>query len=416
VKGLLESRAAFGWLPWHKARGDLVQHEVACSQQARDIGSEFDDRELPLLRERMARSKSKQIRKHLRHIRRRTAPGTAPGTIQVDPAAATTSIRAMAYSPNDFHEEENFSLQRLAELQSRFAVVWVDITGLGSREIMDDLTQRLKLHPLAMEDVVNVHQRAKADPYDDCFFVVARMLDDHNTLSSEQISMFVMKGLIVSFQERPGDCWEPIRQRMRQARGRVRVCGADFLCYLLLDAIIDSYFPVVDRISELIDQADDDILRDPDSKHMQQVHEIRSQLLSIRRSIRPHREMLNELIRDDHPLIQSETRVFLRDCYDHVIQLMDLVDTYRELTADLRDFYLSAVSNKMNEVMKVLTIISTIFIPLSFIAGIYGMNFDTSSPWNMPELSWQYGYPSILGVMAVLGFGLLLAFYRRNWI
>lgn len=364
----------------------------------------------------MGRAKSKQVRKHLRHIRRRSAPGTPPGTIHVDPAAKVSTIRVMAYSPNDFLEEDNFSLQRLSELQSRFSVVWVDITGLGSRELLEDLTQRLKLHPLAMEDVVNVHQRAKADPFEDYLFVVARMLDNENSLSSEQISMFVMKGLIVSFQERPGDCWDPIRQRMRQARGRVRVCGADFLCYLLLDAIIDSYFPVVDRISEQIDQADDDILRDPDPGHIQQVHEIRSQLLSIRRSIRPHREMLNELIRDDHPLIQQETRIFFRDCYDHVIQVMDLVDTYRELTADLRDFYMSSVSNKMNEVMKVLTIISTIFIPLSFIAGIYGMNFDTDSPWNMPELSWTYGYPIILSGMAVLGFGLLFAFYRRRWI
>lgn len=322
----------------------------------------------------------------------------------------------MAYSPNDFLEEEDFVLKRLPELRSRFAMVWVDITGLGSRELLEELTQLLKIHPLAMEDVVNVHQRAKADPYEDHLFVVARMLDNENTLSSEQISMFVMNGLVISFQERPGDCWEPIRQRMRQSRGRVRVCGADFLCYLLLDAIIDSYFPIVDRISEQIDQADDEILRDPDPMHIQQVHEIRSQLLSIRRSIRPHREMLNELIRDDHPLIQMETRVFFRDCYDHVIQLMDLVDTYRELTADLRDFYMSSVSNKMNQVMKVLTIISTIFIPLSFIAGIYGMNFDTESPWNMPELGWRFGYPIILSGMAILGFGLLWVFYRRKWI
>lgn len=364
----------------------------------------------------MGRSKAKQHRKHLQHIRRRTAPGTAPGTLAVDPTASVSTVRVMAYSANDFFEEDHFSLQKLPELQNRFAVVWIDITGLGSRELMEDLTQRLKLHPLAMEDVVNVHQRSKADPYEDYLFLVARMLDDENTLMSEQISMFVKQGLVVSFQERPGDCWDPVRQRMRQARGRVRICGADFLCYMLIDAIIDSYFPVVDRISEMIDEADDEILHDPDPLHIQKVHEIRSQLLSIRRSIRPHREMLNELIRDDHPLIQAETRVFFRDCYDHVIQVMDLVDTYRELTADLRDFYMSAVSNKMNEVMKVLTIISTIFIPLSFIAGIYGMNFDTDSPWNMPELGWRFGYPIVLSGMALLGFGLLFAFYRRKWL
>jgi len=364
----------------------------------------------------MGRSKSKQVRRHIRHIRRRTAPGTPPGTLHIDPAATSSTIRAIAYGPNEFWEEENFALQRLPELRAQFPVVWIDITGLGSRELLEQLTQQLKIHPLAMEDVVNVHQRAKVDPYEDYLFLVARMLDGENFLVSEQISMFVMNGLLVTFQEREGDCWDPIRQRMRQGRGRVRHCGVDFLCYLLLDAIIDSYFPVVDRISEQIDQADDEILRDPDPLHIQLVHEIRSQLLSIRRSIRPHREMLNELIRDDHPLIHAETRVFFRDCYDHVIQLMDLVDTYRELTADLRDFYMSSVSNKMNEVMKVLTIISTIFIPLSFIAGVYGMNFDTASPWNMPELGWNYGYPIILSGMATLGFGLLWVFYRRKWI
>lgn len=364
----------------------------------------------------MGKPKFKRYGKRLRHIRRRTAPGTPPGTVQIDPAASATAIRLFAYNATDLLEEENFSLARLAEIRERYAVVWLDLVGLGSREVLEQLSQALNLHPLAMEDVVNVHQRAKTEEYEDHFFVVARMIDNQDTLSSEQISLFVRQGVLVSFQERPGDCWEPIRQRLRQGRGRVRSGGADFLCYLLLDAIVDSYFPVVDRISEQIDVADDDILRDPDPKHIEQVHEIRSQLLAVRRAIRPHREMLNELIRDEHPLFQSETRVFLRDCYDHVIQLIDLVDTYRELTADLRDFYMSAVSNKMNEVMKVLTIISTIFIPLSFIAGVYGMNFDTAHPWNMPELDWPYGYPLIMSVMAALGLGLLFVFYRRKWI
>lgn len=365
----------------------------------------------------MASSKaSRTNRRKLRHMRRRAVANTPPGTLQIDPAASATKINAIAYSPTGFHEQQLTKISDIQALRSTYSVVWIDIVGLGSREILDEISQSLNLHPLAMEDVVNVHQRSKADPYEDYVFVVARMLESSDDFSSEQISMFVQKGLLVSFQERPGDCWEALRTRLRQGRGRIRNGGADFLCYMLLDSIVDSYFPVLDKISEQVDNADGEIMSNPSQGHMEMIHDIRSQLLAIRRNIRPHREMLNELIRDDHPLFQPETRVFLRDCYDHVIQLMDHVDTYRELTADLRDFYMSSVSNRMNEVMKVLTIISTIFIPLSFIAGVYGMNFDTQYPMNMPELSWPYGYPLIMGVMAAIGFGLLFLFYRRRWI
>ncbi|MFN9715288.1 MAG: magnesium/cobalt transporter CorA, partial [Planctomycetota bacterium] len=190
----------------------------------------------------------------------------------------------------------------------------------------------------------------------------------------------------------------------------------DYLLHSLLDAVIDSYFPAIDKIVEQVDALELEIIESVESNQMQKVHELRGQLLAIRRAIRPHREMVNELIRDPKPTISPETRVHLRDCYDHVIQVIDTVDTYRELTSDLRDFYLSSVSNNMNEVMKVLTIISTIFIPLSFIAGVYGMNFSNNSPWNMPELYWQYGYLFALGLMALVAGALLVYFRRRRWI
>ena len=349
--------------------------------------------------------------------RRRSAPGTAPGTIQVDPNAQQTTIRLIAFDGEQLKEQEISSVAQLTQFVGKGYTVWIDVTGLGSGETIRSLGEFLGLHPLALEDVVNVHQRAKLDTFRDTLFIVARMIDDSTSITSEQISFFLKEGLLVTFQERPGDCWDPVRERLRQSRGRIRNLGADYLLYALIDAIVDSYFPVVDIISEHVDALDEEITAAVNPRQIQSVHEIRGQLLSLRRAIRPHREMINELIRDDHPMISGETRVFFRDCYDHVVQVIDLVDTYRELTADLRDFYLSSISNHMNEIMKVLTIMSTIFIPLSFIAGVYGMNFhDDVSPWNMPELSWMYGYPFAWCVMLAVAGGLLFFFRRKRWI
>jgi magnesium transporter len=261
-----------------------------------------------------------------------------------------------------------------------------------------------------------VHQRAKVDDFENSIFIIARMIDIEDAANTEQLSFFLKQNLSVSCQERPGDCWDPLRQRIRQQRPNIVNSGVDYLLHSLLDAVIDSYFPAIDKIVEQVDALELEIVESVESHQMQRVHALRGQLLAIRRAIRPHREMVNELIRDSKPIISPETRVHLRDCYDHVIQVIDTVDTYRELTSDLRDFYLSSVSNNMNEVMKVLTIISTIFIPLSFIAGVYGMNFSNNSPWNMPELYWQYGYLFALGLMAIVAGILLVYFRRRRWI
>jgi magnesium transporter len=242
------------------------------------------------------------------------------------------------------------------------------------------------------------------------------MIDSEDYRATEQISFFLFSNVVLSFQERVGDCWEPLRERIRSRRGRVCEQGVDYLFYALLDSVIDSYFPAIERVVEQVDELEEAIADELDVSQMKRVHELRGQLLAIRRAIRPHREMINELVRDATTGIHAETRVHLRDCYDHVIQVIDTVDTYRELTSDLRDFYLSRVSNSMNEVMKLLTIISTIFIPLSFIAGVYGMNFDTDHPWNMPELHWPYGYLLSLLLMGSVAFGLLIYFRRRGWI
>jgi magnesium transporter len=356
-------------------------------------------------------------RQRIRKLEKRHArPGTPAGSLTVDPAAKPTQIRVMAYDGRSTHEQNVNSVSEILQVKSRFRNVWVDVTGLGTISLLQELANALKLHPLAMEDVINVHQRAKVDSFAEDLFVVVRMTDEDPDHDSEQLSFFLLDGIVVSFQERPGDCWEPLRQRLRVGKGRVFETGVDYLLYALIDAAIDSYFPAMEKTSELVELIDEDIAERRSSEQLHHIHHLRRNLLGLRRAIRPHREMINSLLRDDSNRIQPDTRVHLRDTYDHVIQLIDSIDTYRELTSDLRDFYLSSINNTMNEVIKVLTIISTIFIPLSFIAGVYGMNFENSSPWNMPELYWYFGYPFALGLMLLVALGLLSYFYRRGWL
>lgn len=348
--------------------------------------------------------------------KRRAKPGDAPGQILVDPSAPPTLIRAIGLGGTEVLEKEIRDVRELQSLLPLRPQWWIDVVGLGSQAELQSIATMLGLHPLAMEDVVNVYQRANVVEFEDTLFVIARMVDGVDPAVTEQISIFLKGNILVSFQERPGDCWEPLRHRIRQRRGKVSEAGLDYLLYGLLDAVIDSYFPVIERLVEQVDALEADISDHIETHQMQGIHELRGNLLALRRAIRPHREMINELVRDSIQCIGPEARVHLRDCYDHVIQVIDTVDTYREVTSDLRDFYLSSVSNSMNEVMKLLTIISTIFIPLSFIAGVYGMNFEDSSPWNMPELKWRYGYLFSLALMGAVAGVLLVYFRRRRWI
>lgn len=322
----------------------------------------------------------------------------------------------MAYSASGMHETQIQSAEQLRPLLQHWPVTWVDVSGLGTLEKLNEIGQLFGFHALAMEDVVNVHQRAKVEPYTDHLFIVARMCNPEDKTRTEQICLFLKAGVLVTFQERPGDCWDPVRERLRHARGRIRSSDSDYLAYALLDSIVDSYFPIVDELSDRLDALDEEVTANVHNSQMRRVHDLRGELLALRRAIRPHRELINELTRECVPIVTPETRVFFRDVYDHVIQVIDLVDTYRELTSDVRDFYTSSVGNRMNEIMKVLTIIATIFMPLSFIAGVYGMNFDTDSPWNMPELSWTYGYQFALLVMLMTAGGFLGYFKRKGWI
>jgi magnesium transporter len=291
------------------------------------------------------------------------------------------------------------------------------VSGLGDAELIRQIGQVFKFHSLALEDVMNLHHRPKVEEFDDFVFLVTQMYPSENDSATEQVSMFLGPDYVLSFQERVGDCFGTLRHRIRQGKGRLRGAGADYLCYAILDAVIDGYFPVLERYGEGLESLEDDVVSKPDAGQIALLHDMKRELLAIRRVIWPHREMLSTIIRDENSLISQDTRVYLRDVYDHTVQLMDIVETYREIASGLVDVYVSSVSAKLNEIMKVLTIIATIFIPLGFVASLYGMNFDrTTSPWNMPELGWRFGYLFSLASMAIIAGGLLIYFRYRGWL
>lgn len=325
-------------------------------------------------------------------------------------------VQVITYGTNEVQEREVDQLDSLEALFGKSPVVWINVAGLGDAATIRQLGGMLNLHPLALEDVVNVHQRAKVEEYGDHLFIVVRAVAREEHLESEQISMFLGQGFVLTFQERSGDSLEAVRERLRHGHGRLRACGADYLAYAILDTVVDSYFPIVDDYGDAIETLDEQIASHHASHTMERLHDLRGDLMTLRRAIRPLRDALVKLMPDPTALITDETQVHFRDCYDHTIQLLDLLDTYRELCSDLRDYHISAISNRMNEIMKVLTIIATIFMPLSFIAGVYGMNFNTQLPGNMPELNWPYGYVFSLGLMSAVGLGLLAYVWRKGWL
>lgn len=349
---------------------------------------------------------------------RRPPPGAPPGTLISDPDAPQPLIYIVAYGPQEVREQEVADPQRVHDFLGKWPVTWVNVEGLGDAKTISELGELFGLHKLALEDVINAHQRAKIEQYADHHFIVTRMAMLHERLDTEQLSVFLGENFVLSFQEGlPGDCLDPVRERIRKRLGHIRDAGADYLAYALLDAVVDGFFPVLEEYGERLEALEDKIITQPDQDTVAQVHALKRDLLTLRRAIWPQRETFNTLIREPIPLITDETRLHLRDCYDHAVQLIDLVESYRELASDLTDVYLSSVSNRTNEIMRVLTVITTIFIPLTFIAGIYGMNFNPdASSWNMPELNWYWGYPSSLAVMAVVAIAELIFFGRKGWI
>ncbi len=362
-------------------------------------------------------NRRRNSRKHFR-FRRRTPPGSVPGVLTQVPGSAAPSIRVMAFDEAELVERRVQSVEELRGLRQRFPVLWIDVEGLGDAGVVAALGQMFGLHPLALEDVLNTHQRAKVDDYGDYLFAVARMVRLTDRLETEQLSLFVGSGFVVTFQDQPGgDSLDPVRERTRKGKCRIRKAGADYLAYALLDAVVDGYFPVLEQYAERLENLDEQVTEGEPRETMHRIHDMRSDLLMLRRAIWPHREAINALARDSYPLVAPETRLHLRDCLDHVVAIVDLTETYREMCSDLRDYYLATVSNRTNEIMRVLTVIATIFMPLTFIVGLYGMNFSPdASPWNMPELRWYYGYPLAFGLMAAVTLGMLWYFKRKGWL
>ncbi len=363
-------------------------------------------------------SRKKRERKRRKHwFKRQVHPKTMPGAVHAAPEARPLSIHVIAYDTDGIEEHRGVDAARLRTLIGRHRVTWVNVEGLGDPNAIEEIGKLFGLHALALEDVVHVHQRAKVEDYQNHLYITSRMVSFKEHLETEQISIFLGDNFVVSFLEDPGDCFDSLRDRLRRARGRTRTLGPDYLAYAILDAVIDSYFPVLDAADQKLNELDDQIAEGAGHGAISPLHEIRNELRLLRRSIGPHREAINELLRDHHPLIGPETRIHLRDCYDHTVQIIDATDIYREMCNDMRDFHVSMLSIRTNDIMKVLTIISTIFIPLGFVAGVYGMNFNTdSSPWNMPELKWFYGYPFALGLMGAIVVGLLFFIWRKGWL
>jgi len=362
------------------------------------------------------KKKQRRTKRKVRALQARL--GAPPETLSVDPDALHSLLRVLAYGPETFTEHTLQNPQQVRGFLRDWPVTWVNVEGLGDVEVIRQLADIFGLHWLALEDVLQVDQRAKVEQYGDHHFIVARMIMLRELLETEQISIFLGPNFLLTFQEGlPGDCLESVRERLRKGQRRLREAKADYLAYAVLDAIVDNYFPVLEEYSERLETLEDELIVHPTTDIISRIHDIKRDLLTLRRAIWPQREALNVLLRDDIPLIIPETRLHLRDCYDHSVQLIDFVETYRQLCADLTEMYLSSLSNRTNEIMRVLTVISAIFIPLTFIVGVYGMNFNPErSPWNMPELNWYWGYPYCLALMALVVCFQFVVFCRKGWI
>ncbi len=329
-------------------------------------------------------------------------------------------ITVIDYDGETFEERVVDSIEDCFQYKERPSVTWINIDGLHEISITEKIGKCFGLHPLILEDITNTQQRTKMDVLDEYIFIVMKMHSYHGEaegIRSEQISIVLGENFLLTFQERYGDVFDSVRNRLRNGKGRIRKCGADYLAYALVDSIVDNYFKVLESVGEVIESMEEELVSNPTPETLQKIHFLKREMIFLRKSVWPLREIIGNLEREESDLIDESTNIYLRDLYDHTIQVIDTVETFRDMISGMLDIYLSSVSNRMNEIMKVLTIFAAIFIPLTFIAGIYGMNFDPGrSPLNMPELGWHYGYPFALGLMAVVGIAMLIYFRRKKWL
>lgn len=352
-----------------------------------------------------------------RLVRRRTKkPGSPPGTLVHvgEKRSEVVRISYMDYDEANFQEKQAANIEECFPFKATPSVTWINIDGLHDVQVIEKLGRQFDLHPLILEDVLNTEQRPKFEDFEKYFFVVLKMLtynEQEQSLDAEQVSLVLGRNFVISFQERVGDVFDEIRDRIRNAKGRIRKAGPDYLMYRLLDAIVDNYFVILERLGERIELMEEELITEPTEKTLHQIHLIKRELIFLRRSVWPLRDLISGLQGSESSLINGTTGVYLRNVYDHTIQIIDTIESFRDMVSGMFDIYLSSISNRMNAIMKVLTIIATIFIPLTFIAGVYGMNFE-----HMPELKVWWAYPALWLVMAAVAALMLIYFRRKKWL
>lgn len=346
--------------------------------------------------------------------RRLKGPGSSPGTLVYMGDRTVTKVRlsVIDYDQNRVTERVDIPLEQCGALKETSTVSWINVEGISDPQFIEEIGRRFGLHPLLLEDILNPRQRPKMESYDSYIFLVLKMLylEKGGEIRSEQVTFVLGPHYVISFLEDPGDIFDPVRGRIREQRGRIRQMGPDYLLYALVDAIVDHYFIVLESLEERIERLEDEVFTSPTPSTIQSVQHLKTELLYLRKSVWPLREALSGLLREECQLLTDKTEFFFRDVYDHTIQVIDTLESLRDTVSGLLDIYLSSLSHRLNEVMKVLTIIATIFIPLTFLAGVYGMNFKF-----MPELNSPWGYPLVWCVMIAVAGVMLLFFRRKGW-
>lgn len=342
--------------------------------------------------------------------------GLPPGTLVHigEKKSDISKIYVIDYDENNVSEKEISDIDECFHFKQKPTVTWIDIEGLSDISTLEKLGNHYGLHPLVLEDILNTDQRTKIEDYGDYIYIVLKMFYLHNSsndIVAEQVSIILGNNFVITFQEGiEGDTFNNIRDRLRTSKGKIRKLGTDFLVYSMIDSIVDNYFTLLEKLGDKIEIVEEEVVTNPTRQTLTNIYELKREMLFLRKSVWPLREVISNMEREETELIKHSTQVFIRDIYDHTINAIDTIETYRDMLSGMLDIYLSSISNRLNEVMKVLTIITTIFIPLSFIAGVYGMNFEF-----MPELHWRYGYPVILSVMLVIAIIMLILFKRKKW-
>jgi len=323
-------------------------------------------------------------------------------------------ISIIDYDETQYQEKEAKTIEECFPFKDSPTVTWINIDGIHEVSIIEKIGKHFDLHPLIMEDIVNTEQRPKMEDFGHYLYVVLRMLyfdDEAHEVKGEQVSLILGQNVVISFQEKEGDIFNPIRERVRNNKGRIRKMGADYLAYSLLDTIVDNYFTILEKLGDRIEEMEERLVTDPRPETLQEIHKLKREMIFLRKSVWPLREVINGLERGESSLVHKTSRIYLRDVYDHTIQVIDTVETFRDMLSGMHDTYLSSISNRMNEIMKVLTIIATIFIPLTFIAGVYGMNFKF-----MPELEWRWAYFIVWLVIVIVAVSMIFFFRKKKWL